>query len=182
MLIFLVTLCALEISVMAILIGITMSHLEGLPLKSTATGCAYQGLLSTSSLFWIPGLVFEPVLFTLVAYKAWDPFKRQPTIPLVRRIARDSMLYFVAVFTELLVSTIIWSRAPQYINIINPWSAALPSLLGSRLMLSMREAVLKNGGDDTYIVERFTDATASITYARHGSTIAFDHEVEPCGI
>ncbi|GJE86383.1 hypothetical protein PsYK624_024630 [Phanerochaete sordida] len=74
------------------------------------------------------------------------------------------MLYFVVVFIELLVSTIIWSRAPQYINIINPWSAALPSLLGSRLMLSMREGVLKNGCDGTYEVEGFADATGSIKY------------------
>ncbi|GJE98856.1 hypothetical protein PsYK624_150930 [Phanerochaete sordida] len=166
---------------MAVLIGVTMSHLEGLPLKSTANGCAYQGLLSVSSLFWIPGLVYEPVLFALVAYKAWAPFQRQPTIPLVRRIARDSLFYFVAVFAELLVSTIIWSRAPEYINIINPWSAALPSLLGSRLMLNMRAAVLKKGSADTYIMETFTDVSPYITYAQQGSTPGVpeeEHELE----
>ncbi|EKM61872.1 uncharacterized protein PHACADRAFT_205002 [Phanerochaete carnosa HHB-10118-sp] len=168
-LILLVTLCSLEVVAMAVLVGITMGHLEGLPLRSTATGCAYQGLLSLSSLFWIPGLVYEPILFVLVAYKAWDPFGRQPTLPLVKRIARDSLMYFVAVFAELLVSTIIWAHAPQYINIVNPWSAALPSLLGSRLMLNMREAVFNNGSTNTYIIETFTDASPDITYARQGN-------------
>lgn len=69
--------------------------MTGLPLKSTAAGCAYQGLLSLSSFFWIPGLVYEPILFVLVAYKAWGGFRRDPVIPLVRRIARDSMIYFI---------------------------------------------------------------------------------------
>lgn len=180
-LILLVSLCAAEMAAMAVLIGVTMSRLEGLPLKSTATGCAYQGLLSLSSLFWIPGLVYEPILFALVAYKAWAPFKRYPSIPLVRRIARDSLMYFVVVFAELLVSTVVWARAPQYINIINPWSAALPSLLGSRLMLSMREAVLRRGTGDTYIMETLTDVTPGITYARPGSTAGVPGEETELG-
>ena len=93
---------------MAILVGVTMGHLEGrscgavspttaylnvhvvgIPIRSTANGCAYQGLLKLSSFFWIPGLVFEPILFLLVAYKAWSPFKNDTAIPLVTKIARD---------------------------------------------------------------------------------------------
>ena len=102
--------CALEIAVMAVLVGITMGHLEGkccypslhgdlnsicvlgLPILSAATGCAYQGLLKLSTLIWIPGLVFEPVLFLLVAYKAWAPKENYPTIPLVRKIAQDRLV------------------------------------------------------------------------------------------
>ena len=93
---------------MAILVGVTMGHLEGrshgitdpmtvylnvhvvgIPIRSTANGCAYQGLLKLSSLFWIPGLIFEPILFLLVAYKAWSPFENDTAIPLVTKIARD---------------------------------------------------------------------------------------------
>ncbi|GJE99743.1 hypothetical protein PsYK624_160140 [Phanerochaete sordida] len=70
-------------------------------------------------------------------------------------MARDSLMYFAVIFVELLVSTIVWARAPQYINILNPWSAALPSLLGSRLMLNMREAVYRRGLPESYIVETF---------------------------
>ena len=39
---------------------------------------------------------------------------------------------------------------------IASWSAALPSLLGSRLMLSMREAVYRRAGPDSYIMETFS--------------------------
>ncbi|KIP05508.1 hypothetical protein PHLGIDRAFT_119738 [Phlebiopsis gigantea 11061_1 CR5-6] len=118
-------LCALEIVVMAVLVGVTMSHLERVPILSTANGCAYQGLLKASSLIWIPGLIFEPILFLLVAYKAWGSNKRYPTIPIVRQIARDSLFYFVAVFAELLASAVVWLHAPQYINIFNPVFAEL---------------------------------------------------------
>ncbi len=45
------------------------------------------------------------------------------------------------------------------------WSAALPSLLGSRLILSMREAVEKQNDSTTYIMEEFP----SVVYARNGN-------------
>ncbi|KIP04919.1 hypothetical protein PHLGIDRAFT_176380 [Phlebiopsis gigantea 11061_1 CR5-6] len=96
-LIILVTLCALQVTVMVVLIVITMLHLQGLPILSTNTGCAYQGILSLSSLFWIPGLVYEPILFALVAYQAWGRRgASEPSIPLVKTMARQSLLYFVA--------------------------------------------------------------------------------------
>lgn len=33
------------------------------------------------------------------------------------------------------------------------WSAALPSILGSRLLLNMREKVERSGDDHSYIIE-----------------------------
>ena len=70
-----------------------MSHLPGLPILSTNTGCAYQGILSMSSLFWIPGLVYEPILFGLVAYKAWGRDGSEPSIPLVKKMARQRSVH-----------------------------------------------------------------------------------------
>ncbi len=57
-----------------------------LPIASTNTGCAYEGILKLSTLFWIPGLIYEPILFFLVIYKAWND---NPKIPLIKRMARD---------------------------------------------------------------------------------------------
>ena len=42
--------------------------------------------MRASALFWIPGLIFEPVLFALVAYKAWGADTK---IPLITRMARE---------------------------------------------------------------------------------------------
>jgi len=159
MLIFLIGATMLEIAAMAILTGITISHLFDLPIISTNTGCFYQGLLGFSALFWVPGLVYEPVLLLLVLYKAW-PFRKQAMRSnLIARIARDSLIYFAAIFVELFISTIIWSLFPTYINIVNPWSAALPSILGSRLLLNMREAVSYQGeaNPNSYFLEFFVE-------------------------
>ncbi|EKM61871.1 uncharacterized protein PHACADRAFT_205001 [Phanerochaete carnosa HHB-10118-sp] len=158
--IFLIVACTIEVVAMVVLIAITMSHLESLPILSTNTGCAYQGLLSVSSLFWIPGLVYEPILFALVAYKAWGNRENEPSVPLITRMARESLIYFAVIFVELLLSTVVWARAPEYINLFNPWSAALPSLLGCRLMLSMREAVYQRSDPRSYIMEMFSAPTS----------------------
>ncbi|OCH90461.1 hypothetical protein OBBRIDRAFT_793339 [Obba rivulosa] len=143
MLWFLLTMSAIEVSVMVILIGVTISRIERLPVISTPTGCEYTGIFALSALFWLPGLVYEPILLLLVVHKAWPLSKSAPRVPMIIRMARDSLLYFTLVFVELLVSTVIWAHFPKYINIIMPWSAALPSVLGSRMLLNTREAAYK---------------------------------------
>ncbi|KAK7692594.1 hypothetical protein QCA50_004225 [Cerrena zonata] len=166
-LIFLLCLCAMELSIMAILVGITMGHLDHLPLSSTTTGCYYRGILGFSALFWVPGLVYEPILFLLVLYKAWPSERNGPSVPLITRIARDSLLYFVVIFAELLISTVVWARTPTYINMVMPWSAALPSILGSRLLLNMREVVMNRGNMKSYVLETFEGVeTNSIPFRR----------------
>ncbi|KAI0264140.1 hypothetical protein BC834DRAFT_272023 [Gloeopeniophorella convolvens] len=151
--------CALEIAAMVILIAITMSHISRLPVVSTPTGCHYSGLFSLSALLWLPALVFEPVLCLFVVWKAWGDdilrwfaphaSTRSKTIltsskapPIVKAMARDSVIYFIAIFLELLANTIIWSHFNQYINVIMPWTCALPSILGSRLFIHMRQLML----------------------------------------
>lgn len=47
------------------------------------------------------------------------------------RFVTLSLTSFDSVFAELLVSTIVWARAPQYINIVNPWVLLLSSSMHS---------------------------------------------------
>ncbi|KAI0095194.1 hypothetical protein BDY19DRAFT_73491 [Irpex rosettiformis] len=155
----LLVLCVFEATGMGILVALTMKHLFRTNIPDTSVGCAYQNLPKISFFFFIPSLLYEPILCCMVAYKAISSTVR---IPLINRIARDSMIYFIAIFAELLVSTLVWAKAPGWMNIVNPWSAALPSLLGSRLILSMREAVERQNNIATYIVEEFP----SVVYAR----------------
>ena len=42
----------------------------GLPVISTDTGCYYSGIFSISAFFWLPALVYEPVLCLMVVWKA----------------------------------------------------------------------------------------------------------------
>ncbi|TBU21660.1 hypothetical protein BD311DRAFT_812126 [Dichomitus squalens] len=131
-----------------------------LPVISTDTGCYYSGIFSISAFFWLPALLYEPLLCILVVWKAWgedrlDRFRRDRressrqshhlTIDsgrLVKAFAQDSVVYFIGVFIQLALSTIVWSHYNGYINMVVPWSGALPSILGSRLFLHMREAML----------------------------------------
>ncbi|OCH90454.1 hypothetical protein OBBRIDRAFT_600561 [Obba rivulosa] len=140
---FMLIMSATEVSVMAVLIGVTISRIEHLPVVSTSTGCEYTGLFSFSALFWLPSLVYEPILLVLVIYQAWPTSKTAPRTPMLTYMARDSLLYFVPVYAELLASTVIWAHYPEYINLVMPWSAALPSVLGSRMLLNTREAAYK---------------------------------------
>ncbi|PIL34690.1 hypothetical protein GSI_03470 [Ganoderma sinense ZZ0214-1] len=146
-----------EVSVMAIFIGLTFANIKALPVISTSTGCYYSGIFSISALFWLPALVYEPVLCLMVLWKVREEYwleyacfwrKRTTTLDdsnsskLVKAFARDSLIYFVGVFIELVINTVIWSHYNRYINVVVPWSGALPSILGSRLFLRMREAIL----------------------------------------
>ncbi|PIL34689.1 hypothetical protein GSI_03469 [Ganoderma sinense ZZ0214-1] len=149
--------CLAEVLVMAIFIGITLANIKGLPVISTNDGCYYTGIFSISAFFWLPALVYEPTLFLMVLWKAreedWlDHFRgygtgilnkgfRNPG-KLVKVLARDSLIYFVGIFIELVINTVIWAHYNRYINVVVPWSGALPSILGSRLFLRMREAML----------------------------------------
>ncbi|KAI1793637.1 hypothetical protein LXA43DRAFT_1059660 [Ganoderma leucocontextum] len=155
---FLTCCCLAEVTVMAIFIGMTLAdNRVRLPVISTNTGCYYTGIFSISAVFWLPALVYEPVLCLMVLWKAgdenWlDRFWRQRTSTvnkdfnsgkLVKVFARDSLIYFVGVFIELVINTVIWWHYNWYINVVVvPWSGALPSVLGSRLFLRMREAIL----------------------------------------
>ncbi|KAH7931422.1 hypothetical protein BV22DRAFT_15306 [Leucogyrophana mollusca] len=128
---FLVATSALEVATMIALIVMTLSSIENLPIISTPTGCSYEGLLPLSALFWTPALIVEPILCTLVLRKALYSIRGHGSLSAM--LARDS------IFVELTASTIVWAHFPDYINIFMPWSAALPSLLGNRLLLNMRE-------------------------------------------
>ncbi|KAI0264143.1 hypothetical protein BC834DRAFT_970878 [Gloeopeniophorella convolvens] len=95
----------LEVVVMVIFVGVTVSHVSHLPVVSASTGCYYYGIFSISALFWSPALVFEPILCVLLVWKAWgdDIIRRlaprasprskdalaPKAPPIVRAMARD---------------------------------------------------------------------------------------------
>ncbi|OBZ79808.1 hypothetical protein A0H81_01303 [Grifola frondosa] len=148
-LIFLAVSLCIEAIATAVVIAATMVHIEHFPVESTSTGCSYTGTPIYSAFLWVPALLFEPVLFAFAAWKAWQLHNVSGGTSLIARIVRDSLFYFILVFAELLVSAIIWSHFPEYINIMMPWSSAIPSFLGSRMLLNMHEAASYQGGGST---------------------------------
>ena len=90
-----------------------------------------------------------------------------------------------SVFIELVINTVIWSHYNRYINVVVPyvrfvivdaladirvplgrWSGALPSILGSRLFLRMREAILfpERYGTDLYAITSGMDAQSTVRF------------------
>lgn len=94
---------------------------------------------------------------------------------------------YLSIFAELLASTIIWAKYPIYISLILPcvlpcleilllwssylvlrWSTALPSLLGNRLLLNMRERVV-DGSTETSLHLQTISVSSPIPSGLHFS-------------
>lgn len=131
-----IILSTIEVAAMALLIGLTIVRVEKFPVVSTPVGCLFEGLAPLSAIFWTPALILEPIICILVLKKVF--LDRQRRTELATFLARDSLLYFLVIFMQLIASTIVWARFPSYIDLFMPWSVALPSLLCNRLLLNMR--------------------------------------------
>ncbi|KAF8480689.1 hypothetical protein JB92DRAFT_3039996 [Gautieria morchelliformis] len=111
------------------------------PFRSS-TGCDIGPQPLLYFLTWIPPLIRESILCLLMLYKAWTEYKNNCDSSLLHLIIRDSVLYFLTVFTIFLINCLVWALASQnYIQIALWWSVALPCSLGSRLLLNMRERI-----------------------------------------
>ncbi|KIJ54245.1 hypothetical protein M422DRAFT_42436 [Sphaerobolus stellatus SS14] len=103
---------------------------------------------------WIAPLAFETLLCLLMVNKAWEIYKQDWRSPLLRGIVVDrrafmlrSILYFLPIFSLLLGSCLLWSienkRLNNLVQLTAPWVTAIPSALGSRLLLNIRKEVSK---------------------------------------
>ncbi|TBU54237.1 hypothetical protein BD310DRAFT_97233 [Dichomitus squalens] len=152
-------LCVVQIGIMATFLGLTLLSISHLSDAIIQDSNCYPAIPPIAVFFWVPALVFEPVLCALVLWAAWGeecahrfrcaigqssspPGNCTDTPDLVKILAQDSLIYFLGIFIELAVNAILWINRSSYIRAALPWSYVLPSILGSRLFLSMREAVL----------------------------------------
>jgi len=113
---------------------------EGQTLRpSGSTGCYDLGIRDFYFLLWVLGLMFQTILFFLMLYKTWMAYKDEWRSPLLNLIARDSVLYFLPIFTLFLVNCLICVLAPDMSEVTWGWSVAMACTLGSHLLLNMRE-------------------------------------------
>ncbi|KIJ70371.1 hypothetical protein HYDPIDRAFT_77106, partial [Hydnomerulius pinastri MD-312] len=137
---FMITLSVIEAAIMVTLLAITVANVESLPVISTPTGCDFEGIIPLSAVFWTPAIIVEPILCLMVLKRALGRMRGRTRLSVL--LARDSLLYFIVIFAELVASTVVWAHYPYYITTLMPsvlsWSTAIPSLLGNRLLLNMR--------------------------------------------
>ncbi|OBZ72630.1 hypothetical protein A0H81_07681 [Grifola frondosa] len=147
---FLLVLITVEALAITVIQAMIMVETKYIPIGSMPTKCSFTGAPNYSALLCLPALIFEPILLAMAAFKVWTLRKYSLKLPFLSRLARDSVLYFIPVYGLLLVGTIIWSRFPSSIGLTRPWSAALPSFLGCRILLNMHEIVRSQGTHTGY--------------------------------
>ncbi|KAI0038806.1 hypothetical protein FA95DRAFT_1613086 [Auriscalpium vulgare] len=181
--------CTAELVAMLALIPSSVIRIIHIHWVSTPTGCYYSSDIGIT-MFWIPALAFEPVLCALVAWKAWGAAAARwmrlrrsrvcevaggsldldDVLPLVTLMARDSLVYFLGIYSVLVALTIASvARFDSFIVIMLPWTYALPSVLGSRVVLHMRELMLAENAPSlpsTRGVEMLVFATGSAAGAQ----------------
>ncbi|KAI5120947.1 hypothetical protein M0805_001652 [Coniferiporia weirii] len=119
------------------------------------TGCASQGvfLQNWATAYWVPTLVFEVILTALALYKALC-YRREcaalggdgvsgsgSRTSLLTVLVRDQAIYFVLVIICGLASvSSYWIALGQYSSNVSLFAnAALPCVLGSRLLCNLKE-------------------------------------------
>ncbi|KAF8580638.1 hypothetical protein K439DRAFT_290467 [Ramaria rubella] len=104
------------------------------------TGCHVSTTSSFHYFIWIPPLVFEAVLCLLMLYKARLAYKDQWQSRLMSILIKDSITYFILVFSVLTITCLLWALVPVIAAITLGWGLAVNCGLGSRLLLNVRKS------------------------------------------
>ncbi|KAF8483190.1 hypothetical protein JB92DRAFT_3101739 [Gautieria morchelliformis] len=110
----------------------------GLPPIDGMTGC----IVPTTSIFFglsfIPAMLNEVILCFFMLYQAWITYKVEYGSQLLKILIQGSVLYFSSIFVLLLTNCLVLFFAPRSLMLIGVgWMYAVPSTMGSRLLLSM---------------------------------------------
>jgi len=93
---------------------------------------------------WLPGIIAESVLFGMSAYKAYELSRQPMRQPLLTIIIQDSILYYFSILALMFTNMILGMFAPLRVtNLLLNWTLAVPCVVGSRLILNVRERVDK---------------------------------------
>ncbi|KAF8532282.1 hypothetical protein JB92DRAFT_2844052 [Gautieria morchelliformis] len=110
----------------------------GLPPIDGMTGCFVPTTSILFGLSFVPTMLNEVILCLFMLYQAWITYKVEYGSRLLKILIRDSVLYFSSIFVILLTNCLILFFAPRSLVVIGfGWMYAVPSAMGSRLLLSM---------------------------------------------
>lgn len=109
--------------------------------------------------FWIPPLAYESLVFILAAIKGFNTLRynfswgdgefnfRSTGSRLLEVMIRDSLWYFLLIFTCDMVCSLIWLKGPSsLLQAVVGFGLALPSIAGSHLLLNLRDAYYHPAG------------------------------------
>lgn len=116
-----------------------------LSLSVYISGCHVVDRGFSYFLCWLPAFGFETTLVTIMLYRGLRTRERGLNSPLLNVVIRDSIIYFLVIFTALFVNCLIWGMSPQTFNVelSGCWTIAASCAFGSRLLLNIRERYYK---------------------------------------
>ncbi|KIJ46583.1 hypothetical protein M422DRAFT_29142 [Sphaerobolus stellatus SS14] len=113
------------------------------------SGCYFSNLPHAFGFLWMPPVVSESILCLAMLGKALSiklNNSTQRNSPLLKQIIRDSVLFFITNLTLYLTNAIIWTSSSSQGKIFSAlwWVQAMPSVLGSHLLLNIRTSQPRN--------------------------------------
>jgi len=148
--------------------------------------CILQNTWPLSYLYWLPFLAFETVLFSLALIKGVHSYRDKEiafahgrAVRAMEILLRDSILYFMLIFTVFLVNTLFWVVADgRFGEVPVGFCVAVSSVMSQRLLLNIRENFEERrsgyelGGDESFLMksQHFTSASepgSSISVGAH---------------
>ncbi|TFK51893.1 hypothetical protein OE88DRAFT_1484003 [Heliocybe sulcata] len=135
-----------EVAAMGVILGMTYKVIivAAEPLPGIAI-CTPIGIPDYFFAFWIPIVAFEFILFALVLYQgAWHAMESGngwgPT-SLMNILVRDSFMYFFLTLLTYVTNAIVWlTLSSTWLEVPEGFALAATCIMGSRLVLNMREA------------------------------------------
>jgi len=97
--------------------------------------------------FWIPFTIFDGIVMFLTLYKVFP--LRDSRSPAVSLLARDSVVYFVILFSALVVNEVVYKLGIPYNLMLPAECIACASI--SRMMMNIRGLVMDDPGHTAYL-------------------------------
>ncbi|KAF4613212.1 hypothetical protein D9613_010919 [Agrocybe pediades] len=132
------------------------------PATSTVTSigpggkvCPFPPLSKASFGVWVPAIVFESGLFSMVLYKGYQNLKysggKNKPAALLKILVRDSAIYFIVLTVTMYVTTMaVWLTEPiGYLAIPASITVSMNCILASRMVLNIRQAAIEQQPSST---------------------------------
>jgi len=159
-----VGLFAIEIISVIVNTSILMGETRQLYYYEFLPGCWSNTAGSGIYSFWIPFTIFDGIVMLLTLYKVFP--LRNSRSPAVSLLARDSVVYFVILFSALVINEVVYKLGIPY-NLMLP-AECIACISISRMMMNIRGLVMDDPGHTAYLQSlSFQFLTAGDSIGQH---------------
>ncbi|KAL0945810.1 hypothetical protein HGRIS_012096 [Hohenbuehelia grisea] len=172
-----------EIIAMGVILGFSYAHISSMPVvfeRPSMSICAPSGVALLWAI-WIPAAVFETFLAACVLWVAFRHLTTQTHGVLStdqgrkllwKVLLRDSILFPIVSVSVYIANAILWSTLrPELVQLPESFVACATCILGSRLVLNLREAYY------TPFADELKTANGAKVSSRASDALSFRHSL-----